>query len=190
MVKTRKNQKKQRGGWPFNLFNKPKPQPSCMNEVSNYMTNDFENDDNITSLNEKINEIKTCKVSNDTDIDRLNNYSNLISEKNENLRNKQHSEIDHAAEFNAAILKHQQYLTQKKQAEIQRIIEEKRKREQQGLAGQEQPNVLSQSMINNKQLRKEGKALYEEPPTGGNRKSKRKSRKSRKSIKKSKNNKR
>ena len=77
MVKTRKNKKKQRGGGIFGFFNKP----SCMTEVSNYMTKDFETDNSISSLSEKMNKIETCKVSNDTGIefDKLDNYSIQIS---------------------------------------------------------------------------------------------------------------
>jgi hypothetical protein len=190
MVKTRKNQKKQRGGF-FGLFKQSVTQPSCVTEVSNYMTNDFNKVDvNISSLQDNISKIETCMVSKDIDNNdksKLDNYSIQISTK---LADKQaqYAEIANA-EAAAARIKHKQLAWNKQEAKIREDLAKRKAQEAiQDNNVPSVPYIMSSAMLS-----KELKAQQRPKTTtymGGNRKSKRKSRKSRKNIKKSKNNKR
>jgi len=162
MVKTRKNQKKQRGGF-FGFFTKPEPQPSCSADIEKYMTNEFNNDVTISSLQDNISKIDTCMGSNDIDNNDKQKLGGYSIEINKKLADKQAQYAKIAdAEASAARKKHEQHLWNQKEAKLREDLAKRNAAET-----QKQPTS-----------------------TGGNRKSKRKSRKSRKSIKKSKNNKR
>ena len=162
MVKTRKNQKRQRGGF-FGFFTKPEPQPSCSADIEKYMTNEFNNDVTISSLQDNISKIDTCMGSNDIgdyDKSKLYDYSIQIGKKLTPIlaENTKTTDIADAA----ARKKHEQRIWNKQEEKLRADLAKRNAAET-----QKQPTS-----------------------TGGNRKSKRKSRKSRKSIKKSKNNKR
>lgn len=188
MVKTRKNQKKQRGGF-FGFFNKPEPQLSCAEVAEQYMTNEFNNDVTISSLQDNISKIETCMVSKDIDNNnktKLDNYSIQISTK---LADKQAQYAKIAdAEATAARIKHKQLAWERQEAEIRKKLAEKKLAE--STQDNNAPSVpyITRSAMLSKELK-----VQQRPKspayTGGNRKSKRKSKKSKKSIKKSKNNK-
>ena len=189
MVKTRKNQKKQRGGF-FGLFKQSVTQPSCVTEVSNYMTNDFNKVDvNISSLQDNMSKIETCKVSKDIDNNdksKLDNYSIQISTK---LADKQAEYAKIAdAEAAAARIKHKQLAWKQQEDDIRKKLAEKKMAE--AIQDNNAPTVpyITRSAMLSKELKAQQRP---KTPTymGGNRKSKQKTRKLRKNIKKSKNNK-
>ena len=165
MVKTRKNQKKQRGGF-LGLFKKTVTKPSCVTVAEQYITNEFNNDVTISGLQDNISNIETCMVSKDVDNNdktKLYDYSIQISNKLTPIL-AQNTKTNDLADADAR-KKHEQRLWKKKEAALRADLEIR---------------TTQNAQNNNMQ------------PTsmGGNRKSKRKSRKSRKNIKKSKNNKR
>ena len=187
MVKTRKNQKKQRGGF-FGLFKQSVTQPSCMTEVSNYMTNDFNQVDvNISSLQDNMSKIETCKVSKDIDNNdksKLDNYSIQISTK---LADKQAEYAKIAdAEASAARIKHKQLVWKQQEDDIRKKLAEKRLAEETRDNNMPIVPYITSSAMLSKELKAQQR---QNTPTyvGGSCKSKRKSKKLRKSIKKSKN---
>jgi hypothetical protein len=167
MVKTRKNQKKQRGGFfGLNWLKPAEPPPSCAEVAEQYMTNEFNNDVTISSLQGNISKIDTCMGSNDindADKEKLGGYSIKIGKKLA-YKQAQYAKTTDLADADAR-KKHEQRLWNKKEAALRADLEIR---------------TAQNAQNNNMQ------------PTsmGGNRKSKQKSRKSRKNIKKSKNNKR
>ena len=191
MVKTRKNQKRQRGGGRW--FGSNTPQTSCMTDIENYMKNKFNNDVTISNLKTISSNSAACGKSNNIDNNvksTLYDYMNQINVKLADIKSTCNNNVD-AVEKLAA----EQSGWQAEQKRINDDIEKRRAQVTPPTNNVVLPKTTTSAELS-KELKRQNIEEYRKqnpPRRGGNRKSKRKarkSRKSRKSIKKSKNNKR
>jgi hypothetical protein len=184
MVKTRKNQKKQRGGGWFGS-NAP-IQTSCVTDIENYMKNKFTSDMDISNLKTISSNIAACGKSNNIDNNvksTLYDYMKQINIKLADMKSACNKNVD--AGVDAA----QTSEWEAKQKRIRDDIEKRRAQQTPSANSTVLPKSTKYEALS-KELRDKNIEEYRKQnpnPRGGNRKSKRKSRKN---IKKSKNNKR